>query len=119
MITSFGVLHWIKNLDFVFKQMNNKLAVHGEILHLMLSYKNFTLRKLEHIINITKEKNIKKTQSQILALNKNISKETIIDNCSLNNFNILNLSKVESYIKNNRTNCKLEYILLHAKKIKR
>lgn len=117
MITSFGVLHWIKNLDFVFQQMNSKLVVNGEILHLMLSYKNFNLRKLEHIINISKEKNLKKIQSQILSLNKKISRQTIMDYCLLHNFKILNLIKFKSFIKNNNSNCDLEYILLHAKKL--
>ena len=124
MITSFSVLHWIKNFDFIFKQMIKKLKHDGEMFHLMLTKHNFVEAMLPYIFHDDKglhikSNNINKNKKENL-LNKNIDKDYVRYYCLVNNLQILNLSTYYDTITDTHLRtCNIEFLILHAKKTNR
>lgn len=124
MITSFSVLHWIKNFDFIFNKMSDKLKLDGEMFHLMLTKDNFTEAILPYIFHDDsnlqiKNKSINKSKKENL-LNKNIDKDYVSYHCEVNNLQILNLSTYNDTITDTHLRtCNIEFLILHAKKTNR
>lgn len=103
LITSFSVLHWINDLDFVFEMMYKKLKKDGLIVHLILTKFNLNIQALNYILYGETKDEIDSFITRTLARQKNpeqnfvteslikIDKDFITQLCNRHNFKIRHL----------------------------